>query len=140
MADIAQITATQAYQTLAEDAGAVLVDVRTEAEWAFVGIPDIAEPRRILLSWQVYPGMGVDPKFVDRLTEALGGATAQKDKAVLFLCRSGGRSMAAAMAMADAGFTGCVNISDGFEGNLDAQRHRGRTDGWKAAGLPWVQS
>jgi rhodanese-related sulfurtransferase len=58
---------------------------------------------------------------------------------MLFLCRSGARSRAAAMALTAAGYTSCYNIAEGFEGNPDAERHRGTTGGWKAAGLPWAQ-
>jgi rhodanese-related sulfurtransferase len=55
------------------------------------------------------------------------------------LCRSGARSRAAAMAMTAKGYNKCYNVAEGFEGNLDAEQHRGRVSGWKAAGLPWKQ-
>ncbi|MHA1113507.1 MAG: rhodanese-like domain-containing protein, partial [Alphaproteobacteria bacterium] len=58
----------------------------------------------------------------------------------LFLCRSGARSMAAAMAMTALGHTDCRNIVEGFEGDLNGDHHRGEASGWKAAGLPWEQS
>jgi rhodanese-related sulfurtransferase len=58
---------------------------------------------------------------------------------ILFICRSGGRSRAAAAALTAAGYRRCYNVAEGFEGNPDPERHRGKTGGWKAAGLPWVQ-
>ena len=137
---IPQLSSIEAFDELSTNPDAVLVDVRTEAEWTFVGIPEVPAGRGVFLSWQVYPGMAVDGAFVDRLTEALGGEGADKARSLLFLCRSGGRSQAAAMAMAGAGFTVCANVSDGFEGDLDGERKRGRANGWKASGLPWVQS
>ena len=69
----------------------------------------------------------------------LGRAGVPKDAAVVFLCRSGGRSRSAAIAMTEAGWQRCYNLSDGFEGAHDGARHRGTAEGWKASGLPWVQ-
>ena len=59
---------------------------------------------------------------------------------MLFICRSGARSAAAASAMTQAGYTSCWNVAQGFEGDRDAVGHRASVGGWKAAGLPWVQS
>jgi hypothetical protein len=42
--------------------------------------------------------------------------------------------------MTGAGYSRCFNVSEGFEGRLDPERHRGLVEGWKAAGLPWTQS
>lgn len=125
---------------LAEDAGAVLIDVRTRAEWTFVGLPDLGKiGKRILtVEWQTYPD-GTDAGFTDRMTKALDAAGATKDNELFFICRSGARSRMAAEAMAHAGYRRCRNVADGFEGPLDADRHRGQVAGWKAAGLAWVQ-
>lgn len=130
------ITPAQAWQLLFDDAEAQLVDVRTDAEWTFVGLPDLAALKKepILLPWQVYPTMGRNAEFVDLLAARL-----KKDKPIAFLCRSGGRSAAAAAAMSAAGFTKCYNIAGGFEGDVDEEGHRGTTNGWKAANLPWRQ-
>lgn len=131
-----------AWRGLAEDPQAVLVDVRSRAEWTFVGVPDLSavgkEP--LLLEWQRYPGMAVNEDFVGELTQALKASGAGEDTPIYFLCRSGGRSAAAAAAMTAAGFGNCINISDGFEGGMDGSRHRGTVGGWKATGLPWVQT
>lgn len=119
----------------------VLIDVRTRAEWAFVGLPDLAQAgkRVVTVEWQSFPDNRVDPSFVDRLTQTLDGAGATKDTELFFICRSGGRSRMAAEAMVAAGFARCRNVAEGFEGPLDEDRHRGKVAGWKAAGLPWVQ-
>lgn len=129
---------TEAWKMLSEDAGAVLVDVRTQAEWNFVGIPDLSGIGKTpaLVQWQDYPAMSQNPDFVAAVAEAVP----DKDAPVLFLCRSGVRSRAAAIAMTAAGYRHCYNVSDGFEGNPDAGRHRGQVGGWKVAGLPWVQN
>jgi rhodanese-related sulfurtransferase len=120
---------------------AVLIDVRTKAEWAFVGLPDLASigKRPVLVEWQTFPDNRVDASFVDRLKETLDVAGADANSELLFICRSGGRSLMAARAMAAAGYPNCRNVADGFEGPLDPQRHRGHLAGWKARGLPWAQ-
>jgi rhodanese-related sulfurtransferase len=133
--DIAPRTA---WRMLVEIPEARLVDVRTTAEWAYVGGPDLqaAGKTAILVEWQTFPSMQVDPAFVDRLRAALGP---DRNVPLLMLCRSGVRSAAAARAMTAAGYPKCFNVAGGFEGTLDAAGHRGGTSGWKADGLPWSQ-
>jgi len=125
----------EAWDLLAQEAQAVLVDVRTQPEWAFVGVPDLGVLGReaMFVSWQDYPSMAHNAGFAEAL------AALPKDGPVLFLCRSGARSRAAAIAMTALGHTRCYNVAEGFEGDLDAEGHRGR-GGWKTAGLPWRQS
>ena len=131
------VSPREAWDLLATEANAVLVDVRTQPEWSFVGQPDLTRlgKRAVPLSWQVYPGMQVDGAFADRLA----GIVADRGAPILFLCRSGARSKAAAIAMTGRGYGRCFNIANGFEGGLDADGHRGQRAGWKADGLPWVQ-
>ncbi len=132
----------EAWTMLEEEERAVLVDVRTDAEWQFVGQADLSSLGRphIGLSWQRWPEMKLNASFVDDLSALLQRNDYGPDTPLLFLCRSGGRSAAAAEAMTRAGYTRCYNIAEGFEGPLDSHRHRGTSGGWKAAGLPWVQS
>ncbi len=136
------LAAEEAFELIRSDPAAVLVDVRTKAEWSYVGMPDLSALGNapILLEWQQFPAMGVDADFAAKLDDMLAARGTAKGKPVLFLCRSGVRSLAAAQAMAARGYTRCLNISGGFEGHPDESRHRGRIDGWKAKGLPWVQS
>lgn len=134
------VTPAEAWRVLQENPDAVLVDVRTRAEWSFVGLPDLSAAGKepVLMEWQLYPTMALNPGFVADLSSTLGQA--RKDAPVLFLCRSGARSRSAAIAMTGVGFGRCYNIAGGFEGDLDAVRHRGAQNGWKAADLPWAQS
>jgi rhodanese-related sulfurtransferase len=132
------VTPAIAWRILSEHKDAVLIDVRTRAEWNFVGLPDLAglDKKPALVEWQVFPTMQPNPEFV----AALSGAVADKSAPLLFLCRSGARSAAAAKAMTAAGYSTCLNVADGFEGPLDAQARRGAAGGWKAEGLPWRQT
>ena len=132
------VTPKTAWKILGERTDAVLIDVRTRPEWNYVGVPDLASiaKKPALLEWQVFPEMQPNPDFVS----ALSGAVADKNAPLLFLCRSGARSAAAAKAMTAAGYSTCLNVTDGFEGPLDGQAKRGTSAGWKAAGLPWRQT
>ncbi|WP_040838754.1 rhodanese-like domain-containing protein [Nocardia brevicatena] len=128
----------RAWEILRDNPDAVLVDVRTEAEWRFVGIPDTSALDRptVLVEW--VDGTGApNSRFLDQLGEALDGR--KPDTPVLFLCRSGQRSAHAAAAATRAGIEPAYNVSDGFEGPLDEHGHRGHA-GWRALGLPWRQS
>jgi rhodanese-related sulfurtransferase len=138
---IEDVPVDEVWSRLTADLASVLVDVRTRAEWAFVGMPDLSEigKRVLTVEWQTSPESRVDAAFAERLGEVLDAAGADKDSELFFICRSGGRSRMAAEAMANAGYRRCRNVADGFEGPLDANRHRGQVAGWKAAGLAWVQ-
>ena len=130
------------WETLTSSPRSQLVDVRTRAEWTYVGIPDLGSfgKRAVLIEWQTFPDQTVDPRFVERLTGEHKALGAQSDDDLFFICRSGGRSLAAAKAMAEAGYRACHNVAGGFEGPLDDDRHRGFAGGWKATGLPWLQA
>jgi rhodanese-related sulfurtransferase len=128
------ILPAEAFERLKANPSAVLLDVRTQPEWAFVGVPSVE--RLLRCSWQVYPSMDVNANFA----EAVEKAGVSKDAEILCICRSGARSASAASALTAAGFPNCYNVAQGFEGDRDADGHRGSVGGWKAAGLPWVQS
>jgi rhodanese-related sulfurtransferase len=137
MTDVPDVTPRDAFDALRTDPLAELVDVRTEPELMFVGFPDLAATGKRLhvAQWQVYPAMGMNPAFIDDLrAQGLG-----PDRKLYFLCRSGARSLAAGRAALAAGQAAAFNVSDGFEGPVDADGHRGAAAGWKAAGLPWKQ-
>lgn len=138
---IEDVSVTEVWKRLSSDAASVLIDVRTRAEWAYVGLPDLSGIGKqvIMVEWQTFPDNRIDPVFVANLTEALDAAGVEKSAELFIICRSGGRSRMAAVVMAEAGYACCRNVAEGFEGHLDASRHRGRTSGWKVAGLPWVQ-
>ncbi len=131
------VTPAQAWELLENDANTVLVDCRTTAEWNFVGVPDleIIEKRALFVEWTTFPSGVPNPAFVDQLREA----GISDDNRVLFICRSGHRSIGAAEAATAAGITQSYNVLDGFEGGLDENDHRGHV-GWRALNLPWRQS
>lgn len=138
---IAAVSVEDAWARLKSDSRSVLIDVRTIAEWAYVGLPDLSSigRRPVLVEWQGFPDDRLNTAFVERVTEALNPLGADRDSELLFICRSGQRSLKAARAMTEAGYTRCLNVTDGFEGPLDPSRHRGTLGGWKAKGLPWAQ-
>ena len=135
------ITVREVWDALKADPAAIMIDVRTRAEWTFVGLPDLSAlgKRVVTVEWQTFPDNSVDPAFTQRLKTALTGLGADTSAPMFFICRSGGRSRMAAEAMAELGYQHCANVADGFEGPLDAERHRGRIGGWKASGLAWTQ-
>lgn len=130
------VTPRRAWDLLVEDPSAVLVDCRTEAEWTYVGFPDLAAlgRRLVMVQWQSFPTGGLNSRFVADLREQGVG----NDSPVVFLCRSGHRSIGAAQAATAAGIAEAYNVLDGFEGPVDAAGHRGGS-GWRAEGLPWRQ-
>lgn len=136
------LLAIDAYQLLTSEPASVLIDVRTQAEWAYVGAPDIKTHGKspVFLEWQSYPSMQVDEQFAERLGTMLEHAGVERGASLVFLCRSGARSRRAAVAMTEAGWSPCFNVSDGFEGPLDESGRRGGVGGWKAGGLPWMQT
>jgi|TARA_B110000305_G_C18831895_1_gene356125 rhodanese-related sulfurtransferase len=115
---------------LENDSSARVVDVRTRAEWAYVG----GVPGSIQIEWQSFPVGEMNEAFLTQFQRAVS-----TDDYVMFLCRSGARSHAAASLVASIGYTKAINILDGFEGDKDSSGHRGTLSGWKFCGLPWVQ-
>jgi rhodanese-related sulfurtransferase len=136
-AGVPDIPPRAAWEALRDDPQAALVDVRTEAEWTFVGLPDLgaAGKQPVLVQWQLYPSMQLNGHFLEQLRKA--GLTPLHK--LYFICRSGARSLAAAQAAQAAGFPHAFNVADGFEGPVDEAGHRGTRGGWKAEGLPWRQ-
>jgi rhodanese-related sulfurtransferase len=121
----------EAFEVVRSNRAATLVDVRTQAEWDYVGrVADALE-----IEWNRFPS-GRNPDFAIRLQATV----TDKSAPILFLCRSGGRSNAAAALAAELGYTEAYNILEGFEGDLDPTKHRNTVGGWRAAGLPWFQS
>jgi rhodanese-related sulfurtransferase len=134
---VENVSPQTAWAALTHDPDAQLVDCRTDAEWQYVGLPDLraAGKQPVLVSWQYYPSGALNAAFVEQLHES----GLQPAHRIYFLCRSGVRSRAAAEMAKTAGFTTVFNVADGFEGPPDPHGHRGTTAGWKAAGLPWSQ-
>jgi rhodanese-related sulfurtransferase len=130
---VAELTLAEAWEMLRANRGATLIDVRTGAEWNFVGVPDLTtignELRQV--EWTTFPDSAANPNFIAQASEGL-----ESDQPILLLCRSGVRSHAAATALTRAGYGSAYNIVAGFEGDLDQDGHR--HGGWKDE-LPWRQ-
>ena len=125
------VTPEEALHLLQNLPSAKLVDVRSNAEWNFVGII----PGAINIEWKTFPGMIDNPNFLAQLKHQV-----DPESLVLFICRTGARSDQAARAAAAHGFSDCFNVLEGFEGDKDGNHQRGRLYGWKAKNLPWAQS
>jgi rhodanese-related sulfurtransferase len=126
---VGALTPSEAHELM--KAGAKLVDVRTKPELLYVG----KVPGALEVEWQTYPGNKPNPEFIGELAASTG-----KDDALMFICRSGARSHAAAEAAMRAGWKETYNVLEGFEGDKDQQGHRNSVGGWRKAGLPWTQS
>ena len=124
------LTPLEAYELLQLAPGAKLVDVRTRAEWDWVG----RVPGAVEIEWMLYPGNEPNAHFLAQFKRQI-----DPEALVMFLCRSGARSNAAANLAVSAGYTNAYNILEGFEGDKDANGHRNKVGGWRHAGLPWIQ-
>ncbi len=125
-----EITPEEANTLLTSLPNVKLVDVRSAAEWQFVGtVPNAAQ-----VEWKSWPGMVPNPNFLEHLKQQV-----DSEAILLFLCRTGARSHEAAVAAANHGFSECYNILEGFEGDKNGAGHRGTVTGWKARNLPWQQ-
>ena len=121
----------QAFEFMQANADALLIDVRSEVEFLFVGHPLGA----IHVAWSEAPDWEINPHFIAQVK-----AEAGVDQPVLLICRSGTRSVEAAQALENSGFKKVYNIEEGFEGDRDEQYHRGNSGGWRFHGLPWEQT
>ena len=129
------VTPDGVWKALSENKDAVMVDVRTLAEWKCVGVADLSKLSKdnIYIEWVSFPDRAPNENFINELNEAVPA----KDTPVYFLCRTGVRSIGAAIAATQAGYDNSYNILEGFEGDTDDQGHRGRTTGWQGLNLPW---
>lgn len=122
----------QAWELLQHDTRAVLIDVRTKVEHTFVGHPLSAQH----IAWKEAPDWQINANFIADVLLAVP----DRKTPILLLCRSGQRSLEAAVALENAGYLKLINIEDGFEGPLDQNKHRNNIAGWRFCGLPWQQS
>ena len=138
--NIKEISSQQAWEILEGDPQAVLLDVRTSMEYEYVGHPLNA----MHIPWMDAPDWNIDAGFVDKVREALvkrsGPDKNPESTVILAICRSGKRSQAAVEELAGHGFNHLYNIEDGFEGDMDNNKHRNTVNGWRVADLPWEQS
>ena len=132
------VSPEDAWEALAQNPNAQLIDVRTHAEWVFSGMPNLEslDKDTKTISWKLYPNFDLNPQFMEQLEAAVPDKTAP----VYFLCKTGGRSTDAAIAATAAGYTTCYNVTSGFEGDSNQFHQRGQKNGWKAVNLPWQQA
>ena len=122
-----------AWALIQQNPKALFIDVRMEIESIYVGRP----PGVHMIAWYEYPELTPDPAVFVRQVER--EADADKARTVVLICRSGKRTVDAALALEAAGFTDVVNVVHGFEGDLNDQFHRSTLNGWRYDGLPWEQ-
>jgi rhodanese-related sulfurtransferase len=136
------VSAQAAWDDLVKSSDAMLVDVRSQPEWVYVGVPVLASigKETLLVEWDDFATRARVPDFVNRLVAALEDRGIGPEAPLYFICRSGNRSRHAAIEATAAGYRKCFNIEFGFEGRLSPERHRATPGSWKAEGLPWVQS
>ncbi len=127
----------KSWDILKKEGDSYLVDCRTSAEWAFVGVPDLESLKKkvIFIEWQIFPIMEKNSRFLQEISENI----TDKNSKIIFLCRSGARSRSAAEFLTSQGYSNCYNCSDGFEGSHNEIGHRGKINGWKHSNLPWKQ-
>ncbi len=142
--NIKQISPKEAFELVLKNKNSLIIDVRTMEEVRFVGFIDAeaVEERIIIIPLKLYPKMENNPDFVSGLTSIFDrafGSANRKDFSLIFICRSGARSQEAAELFSTLGFASCYNVTGGFEGDLDKNKHRGTINGWKFENLPWKQ-
>ena len=138
MAEVKSINPEQAWQLLQDDPKAILVDVRSNMEFLFVGHPTGA----VHIPWIDEPDWDINPDFVRQIQKLVLGGLSHSGKGnvpIVLICRSGKRSLEAGLALIEHGFNNVYNIDEGFEGELDEHHHRSSTGGWRFHGLPWEQ-
>jgi len=126
-----------AIERLQNNPQALFVDVRSKAEFKYVGFPE----NSILIPWIDDPDWEPNPEaFSDAVMQELDGRENLSDTEIILICRSGFRSNEALKCLENKGFTQVSHVASGFEGDLDENDHRGNLNGWRHDGMPWSQS
>jgi len=126
---IENLNPQQAWDFIQQNTNAMLIDVRTKAEYTDIGHPIGA----IHIAWQEQFGAPVNPNFITEVSKTVP----EPSTPILLLCRSGQRSLSAAKALEQVGYQTLINIVNGFEGDPDSNQQRGNLNGWRFHGLPW---
>ena len=126
-----------AVERLQNNPQALFVDVRSKAEYKYVGYPE----NSILIPWIDDPDWEPNPEaFSDSVMQELDGRENLLNTEIILICRSGFRSNEALKCLENKGFTQVSHVASGFEGDLDENDHRGNLNGWRHDGMPWSQS
>ncbi|NIP72725.1 MAG: rhodanese-like domain-containing protein [Gammaproteobacteria bacterium] len=136
---IKSLSPEQAWELTQKDPRSILIDVRSNMEFLFIGHPKGA----INIPWIDEPDWVINPHFVAEVRKViLGGISCDEEAGcapVILICRSGKRSLHAGEKLIEEGFTNVYNVLEGFEGELDENHHRSSLGGWRYHGLPWEQ-
>ena len=139
MQEVKTISPQEAWEIMQKEPRSVMIDVRSDMEFLFVGHPVGA----IHIPWIDYPDWRLNPDFVTEVRKlVLGGVCYEKPNSgvpILLICRSGKRSLEAGNLLVKEGFCDVYNVAEGFEGELDEKHHRSTQGGWRFHGLPWEQ-
>lgn len=139
MHEVKTLAPQRAWDMVQENPRAVLIDVRSNMEYLFVGHPVGA----VHVAWIDEPDWDINPHFVTQVRQLMLGGLSHEDEGdcapVLLICRSGKRSLEAGKLLIANGFRDVYNVAEGFEGNLDEHHHRSADGGWRFHGLPWEQ-
>jgi rhodanese-related sulfurtransferase len=132
------LTPAETWKILQNNERSILIDVRSTAEWAYVGVTDLSSigKEAYTIEWKSFPDMLINSNFINQVKEIC----TNREIKILSLCRSGQRSISTSQALTDAGFKQCYNVLEGFEGDKDSAEHRSQSGGWKFHGLPWKQN
>jgi rhodanese-related sulfurtransferase len=137
--EVKTISPQEAWEIMQNEPRTVMIDVRSDMEFLFVGHPVGA----IHIPWIDYPDWRLNPDFVTEVRKlVLGGVCYEKPNSgvpILLICRSGKRSLEAGNLLVREGFCDVYNVAEGFEGELDEKHHRSTQGGWRFHGLPWEQ-
>ena len=139
-ASVKGISPEEAWDLVQNNPRALLIDVRSNMEYLFVGHPSGA----IHVPWIDEPEWNINPHFVQQIRQLLLGGVCRADSGancapIILICRSGKRSLEAGKLLVTNGFGEVYNITEGFEGDLDVHHHRSSVGGWRFRGLPWEQ-
>lgn len=139
MATVKTISAKDAYPLIQSDPRALLIDVRSNMEFLFIGHPVGA----ISIPWIDEPDWDINPNFAAEVRKLILGGLDHDSEGhnvpIFLICRSGKRSLEAGKLLLSEGFHDVYNIDEGFEGELDENHHRSKLAGWRFDGLPWEQ-
>jgi len=141
------LTAAEAYTELKKHGEKTLfIDVRTQYEVEYVGYTKMIDKNIPIVfktdkKWDKKKGRFSrisNKHFVKDVVKALKAKGLTKEDHIIFMCRSGSRSVYTSKLMAKAGYMNVSTIVDGFEGGKDKKTKHRTKNGWKNAGNPWT--
>lgn len=126
-----------------------LVDIRSRAEVAFLGLPERTDKH---IPYMVMPMMPefdaakgtykleLNPDFPSDFENYARATGITSETPIVLMCRSGSRSARAADLLYKMGYRNVYSLVDGYEGDTAKDGpHKGQRvmNGWRNAGLAW---